>query len=233
MIVTIDGLSGAGKGTLSKKISKYFNLKYLETGNLYRIISSKCIEYKINIIREDLIFKIAKKLTIISFLKKTSKLYIKKNNSQLSSKIASILKIRNVLLIFQRKLCKFPYTKNGIILDGRDTGTKIYPKNQFKFFLKSDLIIRSKRRFKEIISKKIYITFKNILRNLIKRDFRDISRHRFPLSKSKDAITINSSYLNKIQTFNYVINNIKKIYIQKIFNKSKIKFNTIKHKTIT
>jgi len=111
MIVTIDGLSGVGKGTLSKKISKYFKLKYLDTGNLYRIISSKCIEYKIDIKRKDIIIKITKKLTKTSLLNQIKKKDIIKNNSQLSSKIASFPEIRHILLKYQRNFCKVPITK--------------------------------------------------------------------------------------------------------------------------
>jgi cytidylate kinase len=226
MIITIDGMSGVGKGTLSKKIHLHFNLKYLETGFLYRAISFYCIKHNINITKKVLLQKIAHKLQYKIFFNHIYKnvhrtKYCNINLSHVSSTIASFKIVRKSLLKIQRNFCIAPFIKkNGAIIEGRDIGTNIYPTTFFKFFLKSNLIIRSKRRFKELIYKKRKVIFRNILRNLIKRDFRDYSRHKFPVTIARDSIVIDSSYLNQKQTYKKFIEIMKKIYLQTLFKKT-------------
>jgi cytidylate kinase len=217
MIIAIDGPSGVGKSTLAKNIASYFDLQYLDTGIIYRIIGLKCIEKKVKNNNE--IIKIARELTYADIIKNNFRLY-NKEISESSSQIAASKIVREIVLSIQRDFCEMPFgIKQGSCLDGRDIGTKIYPITNFKFFLCANILTRAKRRFKELLSKKTVVTFKNTLKDLIKRDFRDISRHHFPLKISDNAICIDSTLANKKSISNRTFNIIKKKIIQTLFEK--------------
>ena len=202
-VITIDGPSASGKGSLARKLAEFFNFQYLDTGKLYRIIAA--------------IFGIAahKSLEIDENLEKKILLLLKDNNSTLynnesTGKIASILAryqhVRIALLPIQRKLI---YSANpGIILDGRDTSSVVFPDADFKIFITAHASIRAQRRFKEMQSQKKE-KYKKIYSQIIQRDIRDTYRKFSPLIKVKDALYVDTSYMNKEQVFLYIKEKIK------------------------
>ena len=197
MIIAIDGSAGSGKGTLAKNLSTKLNLQHIDTGVLFRIIASQAIDLGIE--NEDEHLKeLSRKLTIeiVEKFRVTEKEKLKSEKiSQRSSEIAIKGDIRSELIIFQRKYAQYDKsTYNGIILDGRDIGTVVFPDADFKLFLDADIEIRAERRTQELIHLNYKVIYQDILSDLKLRDERDINRSVGPLLKAKDAFFIDTGY---------------------------------------
>ena len=207
--VAIDSPAGAGAGTQAKLIAKYYNLFYLDTGKIYRLIAN-------------LKLKNSKKFTYLYIKKKIKNLKIKdlQNKELLSdevgicaSTIAINKKIRNLVHNFQVKNAYHPPKKyNGSCLDGRDITYKIIPDANFKFFITSNIKTRALRRYKELKQLKKKISFNEVLKSIKKRDKSDYNRKISPLKKTPDSILINTTNLTKRACFL----KIKKIMDSKI-----------------
>ena len=210
--VAIDSPAAAGAGTLAKAISKNYNLFYLDTGKIYRLIAYLKIKYP-------------KKFNQNFLKKKIKTLKIKDLSSKtlLSDKIgteASILSknriIRKQVHAFQLKFAYDPPKKfKGSCLDGRDITYKIVPDADFKFFITANVKIRALRRYKELKTLKKNISYSDVLKSIKKRDKSDFNRKISPLKKTKDSVLINTTNLSKRACF---------LKIKKIIDK-KIKIN--------
>ena len=207
--VAIDSPAAAGAGTQAKLIAKYYNLFYLDTGKIYRLIAN-------------LKLKNSKKFTYLYIKKKIKNLKIKdlQNKELLSdevgicaSTIAINKKIRNLVHNFQVKNAYHPPKKyNGSCLDGRDITYKIIPDANFKFFITANIKTRALRRYKELKQLKKKISFNEVLKSIKKRDKSDYNRKISPLKKTPDSILINTTNLTKRACFL----KIKKIMDSKI-----------------
>ena len=207
--VAIDSPAASGAGTQAKLISKYYNLFYLDTGKIYRLIAN-------------LKLKNSKKFTHLYIKKKIKNLKIKdlQNKKLLSdqvgicaSEIAKNKKIRNLVHNFQVKSAYHPPKKyNGSCLDGRDITYKIIPDADFKFFITANIKTRALRRYKELKQMKKKISFTEVLKSIKKRDKSDYNRKISPLKKTADSILINTTNLTKRACFL----KIKKIMDSKI-----------------
>ena len=207
--VAIDSPAASGAGTQAKLISKYYNLFYLDTGKIYRLIAN-------------LKLKNSKKFTYLYIKKKIKNLKIKdlQNKELLSdevgicaSTIAKNKKIRNLVHNFQVKNAYHPPKKyNGSCLDGRDITYKIIPDANFKFFITANIKTRALRRYKELKQLKKKISFNEVLKSIKKRDKSDYNRKISPLKKTPDSILINTTNLTKRACFL----KIKKIMDSKI-----------------
>ena len=207
--VAIDSPAASGAGTQAKLISKYYNLFYLDTGKIYRLIAN-------------LKLKNSKKFTHLYIKNKIKNLKIKdlQNKELLSdevgicaSTIAKNKKIRNLVHNFQVKSAYHPPKKyNGSCLDGRDITYKIIPDANFKFFITANIKTRALRRYKELKQLKKKISFSEVLKSIKKRDKSDYNRKISPLKKTADSILINTTNLTKRACFL----KIKKIMDSKI-----------------
>ena len=207
--VAIDSPAAAGAGTQAKLIAKYYNLFYLDTGKIYRLIAN-------------LKLKNSKKFTHLYIKNKIKNLKIKdlQNKELLSdevgicaSTIAKNKKIRNLVHNFQVKSAYHPPKKyNGSCLDGRDITYKIIPDANFKFFITANIKTRALRRYKELKQLKKKISFNEVLKSIKKRDKSDYNRKISPLKKTADSILINTTNLTKRACFL----KIKKIMDSKI-----------------
>ena len=209
--IAIDSPAAAGAGTLAKLISRHYNLLYLDTGKIYRMIALIKIKQRQNF--------------NIKFLKnKIKKLNIKslQNNKLLSDEVgieASLIakdkRIRKLVHTFQLNCAYRPPKKyKGSCLDGRDITYKIIPDADFKFFVTANLRVRAKRRFQELKKLKKKVSYSDVLKSIKKRDKSDYNRRISPLKKTKDSILINTSNLSKRACFL----KIKKIIDRKIYN---------------
>ena len=196
--VAIDSPAAAGAGTQAKLISKHYNLFYLDTGKIYRLIGNLKIQNP-------------KKFNY-SFIKKNiKKIKVKdlKNKKLLSNEVgvqASIIakdkKIRKLVHDFQIKCAYYPPKKyNGSCLDGRDITYKIIPDANFKFFITANIKTRALRRFKELKMLNKKISFIDVLNSIKKRDKSDYDRKVSPLKKTEDSILINTTNLTKRACF--------------------------------
>tara|TARA_B110001452_G_scaffold253165_1_gene243593 strand:+ start:395 stop:1048 length:654 start_codon:yes stop_codon:yes gene_type:complete len=196
--VAIDSPAAAGAGTQAKLISKYYNLFYLDTGKIYRLIAN------IKIMQP-------KKFNYIFIKKKMNKLNIKdlQNKKLLSDEVgtmASIISkdkiIRKLVHAFQVKCAYYPPKKyNGSCLDGRDITYKIIPDANFKFFITANAGTRAFRRYKELKGLNKKVSFRDVLKSIKKRDKSDYNRKISPLKKTRDSILINTTKLTKRSCF--------------------------------
>ncbi|QXK91787.1 (d)CMP kinase [Neoehrlichia mikurensis] len=207
LIITIDGPSSAGKGSLARKIAKFFNLRYLDTGKLYRIIATEFIKNNLQITPNLLIDSLMKQKIFALLEDQNNASYY---NNEYIGKIASILatneNIRSALLPIQHEFINS--SSNGAVLDGRDTSSVIYPNANIKIFITAYVSIRAQRRFKELRSttKEMY---KSILSHLLQRDIRDTYRRIAPLKCVENSLYFNTSYMSKEFVFLEVIKKIK------------------------
>ena len=207
--IAIDSPAAAGAGTLDKTISKYYNLLYLDTGKIYRLIAFIKINQK-------------KKFNKKFLRKRIQKLNLKslQNKNLLSDEIgneASLIAkdkyIRKLVYSFQIQCAYKPPKKfNGSCLDGRDITYKIIPDADLKFFITANLKTRAKRRYLELKNLKKNVSYSEILKSIKNRDKSDYNRRISPLKKTEDSILINTSKLSKRAGFL----KIKKIIDRKI-----------------
>ena len=210
--VAIDSPAGAGAGTQAKLISKHYNLFYLDTGKIYRLLAL----YKINNPKKFNYSYIKKKIRSLKMLDFQKKNLLSNEVGLVASKISRNLKIRKLVHNFQIKCAYFPPKKyNGSCLDGRDITYKIIPDAEFKFFISASVITRAKRRYLELRDINPKIDYKEVLKSIKKRDKSDYNRKISPLKKTKDSILINTTNLTKKACF---------LKIKKIIDK-KIKIN--------
>ena len=194
----MDSGAAAGAGTVAKKISKHFNLFYLDTGKIYRFIGKLKKQYP-------------KKFNYKLIKKKMKNLKIRnlQNRSLLSDEIATFAsviakdnKIRKLVRNFQTECAYNPPRKYaGSILDGRDITTVIMKDAMFKFFITADIQTRARRRYKEYKLMNSKINYKEVLKSIKKRDESDIKRKFGKLKKTKESILINTSKLTKRACF--------------------------------
>ena len=208
--VAIDSPAGAGAGTQAKLISRHYNLYYLDTGKIYRLIGLIKIK-KINKFNYSYIKKKMRNLKINDLQKKE---LLSDAVGAAASIVAKDKKIRKIVHNFQVKCAYNPPKKyDGSCLDGRDITYKIIPDADFKFFITANVKTRAKRRYLELKKLKSNITFKEVLKSIKKRDKSDYNRKISPLTK-KYSILINSENLTKKACFL----KIKKIMDTKLKN---------------
>ena len=203
-IITIDGPSSSGKGSISRKLASELNWNLLDSGALYRIVAFSAKLNKIPIKRESLIKNSISKLKIRFKLLDTfeQKIFLDDRDitteirtekcGQNASKIAKYQTVRDELIGLQREFLKKP----GLIADGRDMGTVVFPASKLKIYLTADQKERAMRRCNELKQKGINVRFAAVLDDLEKRDNQDKERNVAPLKVSPDSVLIDSTNLS-------------------------------------
>ena len=196
--IAIDSPAAAGAGTQAKLIAKHYNLFYLDTGKIYRLIAYSKLKDPKNF-NYSLVSRIIKNIN-------TKKLENKKLLNDAIGYEASVVskdkKIREIVHNFQIKCAYSPPKKfNGSCLDGRDITYKIIPDADIKLFITASIKVRSMRRYKELKMLKKNVKLNEILKSIKKRDKNDYNRRISPLKKTKDSILINTTNLSKRTCF--------------------------------
>ncbi|ETD66847.1 cytidylate kinase [Pelistega indica] len=198
-LITIDGPSASGKGTISALVAKKLGWAILDSGALYRI-SAYAVQTKgINPEDEGAVAAVVSDLDI-QF--KTSEVFVDgvevsdilrlESTGKMASKIATYPTLRQALLDRQRN---FIHGVAGLVADGRDMGTVVFPQAPLKIFLVADVNERANRRYKQLVDKGIEANFDEILVDLKRRDEQDMNRAVAPLKPAEDAVVIDSSYM--------------------------------------
>ena len=196
--VAIDSPAGAGAGTQAKLISKHYNLFYLDTGKIYRILAF----FKLNNPTKFNYVYVKKKIKSLKIKELQNKKLLPSEIGTEASIISKDKKIRKLVHDFQIKSAYYPPKKyNGSCLDGRDITYKIIPDADFKFFMNANVKIRANRRFKELKLINKNIIFQEVLKSIKKRDKSDYNRKVSPLKKTRDSILINTTNLTKRSCF--------------------------------
>ncbi len=211
-VITIDGPSGAGKGTVAKALARELSYKYLDTGALYRAIAWKARKEKISpdninsvkIMMENTNIKIANDRIMVDDVDVTFD--IRTNEiGELSSKISALPVVRKGLFNIQKEIC----LQGNVVIEGRDTGTTIFPEAENKFFLDASLEERARRRYEELKKQSPDITVESTMEDIRKRDMRDSSRKNSPLKKTDDMIQIDSTNMSIKKVVLTIIENLK------------------------
>ena len=196
--VAIDSPAAAGAGTQAKLISKYFNLFYLDTGKIYRLIAN----IKLNQPKKYCYTLIKNKMSKLTIKDLQNKKLLSNEVGTAASIIAKDIKIRKLVHAFQIKSAYNPPKKyNGSCLDGRDITYKIIPDADFKFFITANVKTRAMRRYKELKELNNNISLNDVLKSIKKRDKTDFNRKISPLIRTQDSILINTTNLTKRSCF--------------------------------
>ena len=207
--IAIDGFSSCGKSTLAKALAFELGYVFVDTGAMYRAVTLFC--FRKGFVSKDSVNQNA----IIDHLnqieihfernKETSKLEIYLNNevvereirsleiSSLVSKVASIKEVRQKLVVEQKKMGE----KGGVVMDGRDIGSVVFPDAELKLFVTASPEVRTDRRFKELLPTEPNITREEIRQNLEERDYLDSTRSESPLIQTEDAVVLDNSDINQ------------------------------------
>lgn len=222
--IAIDGFSSTGKSTIAKQLAKKLEYIYVDSGAMYRAVTLYAMQNsfidKNNFLKEELIKNLSKINLSFQFNNQLgfAEIFLNKINveneirtlevSNFVSRIAEIPEVRRKLVEQQQKMGK----NKGVIMDGRDIGTVVFPNAELKFFLIASAKTRAQRRFEEMIERGDNVTFNEILNNVQSRDYIDSTRADSPLIKAKDAIEIDNSNLTKEEQFH----KIYKLALEKI-----------------
>ena len=207
--IAIDSPAAAGAGTLAKAISKHYNLFYLDTGKIYRMIAYLKLKFP-NKFNQKFVKSKIKSLKIKDL---SNKALLSDNVGTEASIISKVKSTRKLVHSFQLNYAYNPPKKfNGSCLDGRDIAYNIVPDADFKFFITANVKTRALRRYKELKNLNKKTTYKEVLKTIKKRDKNDYNRKISPLKKTKDSVLLNTSKLTKRACFL----KIKKIIDRKI-----------------
>jgi len=210
IIITIDGWSSCGKSTLAKRLAKELGYIYVDSGAMYRAITLYFLRNNIDI-EDKKETKAALKSINLEFVFNTasqhSEMYLNSENveylirdmfiAEKVSDVAAIKEVREFAVAQQQKMG----AKKGIVMDGRDIGTVVFPKAELKIFMTADNAVRVERRFKELYEKNPNITIEEVKNNLEMRDYIDSHREVSPLRKANDAMILDNTDLTENQQF--------------------------------
>ncbi|MBI5409689.1 MAG: (d)CMP kinase [Nitrospirae bacterium] len=212
-VITIDGPSGAGKSTLARLCAKRLGYKYLDTGALYRAVAWKVKQDNVDPDDEEALRKALADLRLtlngdgisvngadVTSLIRTAEL------GELSSRVSAKPAVRAFLFSIQREAG----LKGKVVVEGRDTGTTIFPDAENKFFLDAGVEERAKRRYEELKLRDPGISVEKTIKDLQKRDLRDSTRESSPLKKTDDMIYIDTSKLSIEEVVEKIIGSLKK-----------------------
>ena len=195
--VAIDGLAGSGKGTLAIALADKFNLAYFDTGLLYRGLAYIALDEFGEDFTKTNVINIAKSFRINTL--KESKLR-SPILGKYASEIGAIPEVRKILIKIQREFKEKSPSNKGIVVDGRDIGTVIFPNANVKLFISASLEERARRRLRDFLTNDENISYDEVIKQLQKRDQRDKERSVAPLVAAKDAHLIDTTNINKEET---------------------------------
>ncbi|CAM4495214.1 MAG: Cytidylate kinase [Legionella sp.] len=216
-VITLDGPSGTGKGTLCHLLAKHLQWNMLDSGAIYRVLAYAIRKNNIDFQDINQIAELARALDLRFESSEDNASLVILNNEDVStsirseqcgqdaSKIAAIPEVRLALLERQRNFAQFP----GLVTDGRDMGTIVFPDAVLKVFLYADEQERANRRYLQLKEKGNNVSLAQVVEELVKRDTRDTARTHAPLRPADDAVKIDTTRLTIVQAFNTVLKLIK------------------------
>ena len=221
--IAIDGFSSTGKSTLAKQLATHLGYVYVDTGAMYRAVAFFAMQ---NGFINDEFFDKESLIKSLPFIKLKLKfnadlgfaeIYLNKVNveteirtievSSFVSKVAEVSEVRTKLVEQQKEMGK----DKGIVMDGRDIGTVVFPDAELKIFMTASATTRAQRRYNELVAKGDRVTFEEVLKNVEERDYIDTHREDSPLVMAEDAIEIDNSHLNRKEQFELVLELVNEI----------------------
>ena len=224
--IAIDGYSSTGKSTIAKRLANALGYAFIDTGAMYRAVTLFSIENNLivdkQIHREALLNELSN--IQLNFVPNTelgiSEMFLNDKNVEVAirkmkvsenvSQIATIKEVREKLVTLQQQMG----VEKGIVMDGRDIGTVVFPEAELKLFMTASPETRANRRYKELLDRGEDVTFKDVLKNVRERDYIDSHREVSPLKKAKDAIEFDNSDMGLDEQFQRIYD-----YTLRIINK--------------
>lgn len=208
-VITVDGPSGAGKGTLSHLLAATLNWHFLDSGALYRVTGQACVMEGVSWENAAAVTEVARHLQVEFFTDSNGEVRVLYKGTDVSreirteeggrgaSTVAAIPEVRDALLQRQREFLQPP----GLVADGRDMGTVVFPSAPLKIFLTASAAERAQRRYRQLLEKGENVNLPRLLEDIEERDARDSSRSVSPLVPAEDAIVIDSSHMPVADVF--------------------------------
>ena len=215
--IAIDGFSSTGKSTLAKQLAQKLQYVYVDSGAMYRAVALYTLQHKL------ILNKVLDRTALINQLPrikvnfqynerlKASEIYLNGVNvntdirsmevSNTVSRVAAVPEVRQQLVALQQQMG----AQKGIVMDGRDIGTVVFPGAELKLFMTASANTRAQRRYEELLANGTEVTFEAVLENITSRDHLDSTRENSPLFKADDAIEIDNSNLSLEQQFEQVL----------------------------
>jgi cytidylate kinase len=223
IVIAIDGYSACGKSTTAKEVAKILNYRYIDSGAMYRAVTMYFLEHHVALTNPK---EVDKALTSVKISFRTnahgvSETYLNNLNVESEiremriaehvSEVSALPSVRHAMVDQQRKLGK----ERGIVMDGRDIGTVVFPQADLKLFLTADMNVRAYRRQQELLEGDELVDLQTIITNLEKRDYIDSTRKESPLRQATDAISIDTSHITIDEQVDEVINlAVGKMFVQ-------------------
>jgi cytidylate kinase len=225
IVIAIDGYSACGKSTTAKEVAKILGYRYIDSGAMYRAVTVYFLEHHVSLSNPkeitkalhniNISFKVNSKGTTETFL---NNLNVEKDIRRMRvsenvSPVSAIREVRVAMVEQQRKLGK----DKGIVMDGRDIGTVVFPKAELKFFMTADILVRAFRRQRELLMLDRMVDLDTVIENIEKRDRIDTTRTESPLRKADDAVVIDTTHI----TIDEQVDEVIRLAMSKALNLSK------------
>ncbi len=226
IIIAIDGYSSCGKSTVAKALAAKLGYKYIDSGAMYRAITLYLIRHNIPL-EQFIAMTVEEKNALLHNLDidfrvnaftRHSEVHLNGENveqhirgirvSDMVSPLSTIHEVREQMVKQQQGFGK----RKGIVMDGRDIGTTVFPHAEVKIFMTADNDVRVKRRYDELVKKGIHISLEDVKKNIETRDYNDTNRRESPLRKADDAIVLDNTKLNKEDQLDFILDLIRKYY---------------------
>jgi cytidylate kinase len=216
-VITVDGPSGAGKGTISHMLADELGWNFLDSGALYRVTGQACLIEGVSWDDHPAVTEVARHLDVSFSAASDGEILVAYKGRDVSrairteeggrgaSTVAAIPTVREALLARQREFLRPP----GLVADGRDMGTVVFPDAPLKFFLTASAEERAERRYKQLIAKGESVSLPRLLKDIEERDARDSSRSVAPLVPAEDAIVIDSTAIPIPDVFELVMQKVR------------------------
>lgn len=210
IIVAIDGYSSCGKSTIAKALAKYAGYMYVDTGAMYRAIGLYTLRHGLTE-QADIIAALPQ--IQVGFILTDGAQHVTLNGEDVeahirtlevgnrASEISQIKEVRAFLVAQQQKMGE----AKGIVMDGRDIGTVVFPKAELKLFLTASPEVRAQRRFDELVEKGEQPNYEDVLKDVNERDYRDTHRAESPLRQAEDAIVVDNSHMTREEQMERII----------------------------
>ena len=230
IVIAIDGYSACGKSSTAKRVAALLNYAYIDTGAMYRAVTHYFQQNFVNLTNPKAVAEALKNISIeFNFNAKagTNEICLNGLNveseirsmevSEQVSEVSALPQVRTCMVDLQRKMGK----KKGLVMDGRDIGTTVFPDADLKIFMTADFDVRAARRQQELLDKKEMVALQDIKENLAKRDHIDTTRKESPLRKAEDAYVVDTTNISIDEQVNQIID-LAKEKINELVAKSSV-----------
>jgi cytidylate kinase len=203
IVIAIDGYSACGKSTTAKQVANVLGYRYIDSGAMYRAVTLQFLDRHVALTNPREVSRVLEETNITFNLnsQKESETFLNGLNvekkirsmrvSEMVSQVSTLKEVRDAMVDLQRKMGR----EKGVVMDGRDIGTTVFPHAELKIFMTADMLVRAFRRQRELLEKKQLVDLDEVMENLVQRDRIDTTRSESPLRQAPDATVIDTTYI--------------------------------------